>query len=612
MDSSRFSKLSQAVIRLDQSLDRLLPLAEKAGVASPENEDWHALLKRKLIPQLSERSFLIVSVMGGTNTGKSLVFNHLVGSHTSAVDHRAAGTKHPVCLVPKDGDEAAQFERILQRHFDKFRLVPWKHAGQPLETNEEHHLFWVEGENVPKSLLLLDTPDIDSDAEVNWDRARSVRHAADVIIAVLTEQKYNDAAVRRFFREAGEADKPVIVLFNMFDLKSDLDHLPRWIDQFCDETHSKPFAVFVAPHDRNAAEKLEIPFYEYTSEGPKFETPVDLRNILSELQFDTIKTRTLLGAVRQLTNAESGIRSYLKRIDAMSAQFAEALTTLGSIEETTVHWPGLPSFLLVDEVRRWWNEGRPDWSKKVNGVYRTVGSSLLWPLRKATSMIVSKPSVDPLELFRMSEHKTVAEFVGTVVKRLEKLAETSNPILRDEIIRMIGGERRAMLVERAHQAVDALEPVDDAFRKRLQQYLSDWAKDYPQAVSWLRSADTVATAARPVITVTLALSGLALGAHVGAQALGEAFFAGGVTAGGEAMLHVGGEGIQQSTATLFAKIQEDFVASRSRRFYQRFHGDLWNDLIGRLKAGAEIVESQQYRDCVARLTELNWDENRTE
>ena len=48
------------------------------------------------------------------------------------------------------------------------------------------------------NLVILDTPDVDSDAPVNWQRADAVRQAADVLVAVLTQQKYNDAAVKQF------------------------------------------------------------------------------------------------------------------------------------------------------------------------------------------------------------------------------------------------------------------------------------------------------------------------------------------------------------------------------------------------------------------------------
>ena len=598
MSGTEFSRLVQTVFRLDHSLDRLRDEAEQSGVPSPEHDEWHALLKHKLIPQLNDKTFLIVAVMGGTNTGKSLLFNHLVGEHRSAVDHRAAGTKHPVCLAPLSADSLLP---LLQRLFEHFHLVRWEDAAQPLEPSEEHRLFWMAGQNVPESLLLLDTPDIDSDVEVNWERAKHIRHAADVVLAILTEQKYNDAVVRRFFREAAEAGKPVIVLFNMFDVKTDGVHLPHWIEQFCDETKVKPLALFVVPRDRTAAENRELPFYEYSVDGTSTSSePVDLRRILGELHFDTIKTQTLLGAVRQLDDPETGIPAYLRRVESAAERFTEALRTLENVEETAVVWPGLPTFLLVEEIRNWWNTGRPGWSQTINNVYRMVGNSLVWPIRKATAMITDKPSVDPMDDFRAAEYRVVGEFVAKVIDRLETLGETSNPILRREILDLIGGEQRARLVERAHRTLESLPPIDGEFRELLHRRLTDWATEYPLAVGWIRSVDNVATVARPMITVSLALSGFAFGA----TAVTQAALASGMTVGGETLLHVGSEGVRQSAAKLFRKIQEDFVTKRSGRFYEQFHAELWNSLIERLRTGAKIVDSEPFRDCKVCLGEL--------
>ena len=46
-----------------------------------------------------------------------------------------------------------------------------------------------------------------------------------MLVAVLTQQKYNDAAVKQFFRAAVEADKPIIVVFNQCELEADRDVL---------------------------------------------------------------------------------------------------------------------------------------------------------------------------------------------------------------------------------------------------------------------------------------------------------------------------------------------------------------------------------------------------
>ena len=84
--------LKQSIIAFDTALERLRNVAAEVGIPSPEHEDWYSLLKHKLLPQIAETGFLIVAVMGGTNIGKSLLFNHLAGEQCSAVDPHAAGT----------------------------------------------------------------------------------------------------------------------------------------------------------------------------------------------------------------------------------------------------------------------------------------------------------------------------------------------------------------------------------------------------------------------------------------------------------------------------------------------------------------------------------------
>src|SRR5262249_48387605 len=147
------------------------------------------------------------------------------GEMASGVSPLAAGTRHPVCMVP-----AGFFDTdSLRATFPRFELRAWQSPNDPLTPTDDHLLFWREGQHVPERLLLLDTPDIDSDAEVNWQKAETIRESADVLLAVLTQQKYNDAAVKQFFRKAAEADKPAIVIFNQCDLNEDREYWPQWL-----------------------------------------------------------------------------------------------------------------------------------------------------------------------------------------------------------------------------------------------------------------------------------------------------------------------------------------------------------------------------------------------
>jgi hypothetical protein len=78
-------------------------------------------------------------------------------------------------------------------------------------------LFVARFDALPDRIVLLDTPDIDSVARENWELAKGIREAGDVLVAVLTGQKYADSIVVEFFREALRSGRLVIPLMNMAD-----------------------------------------------------------------------------------------------------------------------------------------------------------------------------------------------------------------------------------------------------------------------------------------------------------------------------------------------------------------------------------------------------------
>ena len=123
-----------------------------------------------------------------------------------------------------------------------FELAAWTSEDDAVAEGPSNRLIHREDPAgvQPPNLVLLDTPDVDGAIPVNWDRARLISHSADVLIAILTQQKFNDAAVRRFFREAAEADKTILVVFNMVEWPEDREHCPRWLETFCKGTGATP------------------------------------------------------------------------------------------------------------------------------------------------------------------------------------------------------------------------------------------------------------------------------------------------------------------------------------------------------------------------------------
>ena len=611
--SDEFAQWAAAVARLQTALVTLRPQAEAVGVPAPSGAEWFELLEHKLRPQIEGTPYLVVAVVGGTNIGKSVVFNHLAGEEASAVSPLAAGTKHPVCLVPPGFDDVA----LLTRLFEGFTPRPWHAATDPQIESDTDWLFWRVGHAVPERLLVLDTPDIDSDAQINWHRADGVRHVADVLVAVLTQQKYNDAAVKQFFRKAVQADKPVVVLFNQCDLAEDHQYWPQWLATFTAETGAAPELVYVVPYDRVASRERRLPFYEIGPDGSGAPgEAASLREDLASLKFDRIKLRTLRGALARVVDRHSGAPVYLESIRRTSRQFNEAAAALSATDMARVDWPSLPAELLVQEIRDWWNLHRTPWSRNIHSVYRRVGRGVTWPVRAAWEA-VSGPAVDPLVAFRQRERAAIITAIERLLDELKRLASVGSDTLRPRLAALLQGDARAHLLNRIEANHAALAPVDDDYRTYLRAELDRWGRDNSRAITTLRSIDQVTAIARPAITVSLAVSGWVLAAglvhgaavhaatHSAMELATEAAVTGGVTTGGEALVDATTTGVRRAATRLFTRLQEHYARERAEWLAGWLERELLGPVLADLRRGAELTESAAFRDFERALAELS-------
>ena len=615
-----YQSFADDVRRLDQAIGALLPLAAATGVASPAGQEWFDLLKNKLLAQLDMPPLLVVAIVGGTNIGKSSIFNQLAGEVASAASPLAAGTKHPVCLVPKPLADPA----LLTRLFEPFQLHAWQSADDPLGDGGEDRLFWRVGKTMPPNLLLLDAPDVDSDAAVNWHRARAIRQAADVLVAVLTQQKYNDAAVKQFFRAAVEADKPIIVIFNQCELEADAGYWPQWLETFCQQTGAAPESAYVVPYDRRAAEQMRLKFYAIESTisprllGEGKPRKADLRADLASLRFDAIKIRTFRGALRRVLDVQHGAPAYLNSIRLAAGEFSAAAKALSATEMARVGWPSLPAGVLVDEMRDWWDVSRQEWSRKIHGFYRVIGRGVTWPLRTAWDAVAG-PQSDPLAVFQRQERAAIVMAVEKLLDELDRLAEVGNDTLRPRLLRLLGGRARATLLERVQTAHESLPAVDEHYRAFLRGELDAWRDANPRAVRFLQSLDHAAAVARPAITVALFFTGLHfagdLAGQAAAQAAGataghlatEAAITGGITGGGEALVSTTSEGVRQAAGRLFGRLQSRYTQQRARWLAEWLERELLGDLLADLRRGADVPEGKEFREVESVVAGLTTD-----
>ncbi len=604
--STDFRTWADQVVELDRALAALAPVAMRVGIDPPDEAEWHELLRFKLLPQLEGDPLLVVAMVGGTNIGKSSLFNHLAGEVASGVSPLAAGTKHPVCLVPPGMSDPTALAGL----FEEFDLAPWRSADDPLGDSPEDMLYWRVGQNVPPRLLLLDAPDVDSDVQVNWRRARAIRQSADVLVAVLTQQKYNDAAVKQFFREAVAADKPIVVVFNQCDLGDDRAYWPQWLATFSAETGAQPELVYVVPHDREAVHALRLPFYSVGPEAARPpERPSSLREELARLHFDAIKIRTLRGALARVLDAECGAPAYLHRIRTAAGDFAAAIDALSTTEMARVAWPTLPPRLLVDEIRAWWDADRSPWSRNIHGFYRTLGRGVAWPVRAAMGRL--RPEEAAVDPFRRREGEAIVTAVENMLSELDRLARVGNEILRPRLLELLRGDARQRLLERVREAHAELPPVDDDYRQFLREELDTWREQNPMAVRWLRRFDHAAALARPAITTALVVAGWGIAGplvgqpgHLLVDLPLEAVVTSTITGVGEAGVNVAGEGVSQAAGRLFRRLQARYARQRAGWLADWLERELMGGLLRELRRGAEVPQSGPFREVEAVLDAL--------
>jgi hypothetical protein len=615
-----------AAVRNLEAESRCLQLPPLAG------REWFELLERKLLPQLADDAFLVVAVVGGTNIGKSVIFNHLAGCRASATSPFASGTKHPVCLVPPGFERRHDLAAIFQG----FQLHPWSVADAALEDHAEHRVYWRTSDSLPPNLLVLDTPDIDGDVRVNWERADHIRRCADVLVAVLTQQKYNDAAVKQFFRKAAEEDKAVLIAFNQVLLPDDEDYWPIWLRTFCRETGIRPEAVYVVPADRRAAEENRLPFYpreiwieETTERSPpptmesaartpstdaRVPTTNSLKEDLSALRFREIKLRTLRGSLRAVLDAETGLPAYLTEVERRAAEFqtvSELLSTHQLAEND--EWPPVPNPVIVQEVRLWWQQQRAGLTKKVHEAFNTLGRGLLKPF----SMLRDRwqgPREPLLEQYRKREWQTILDTVEAVFDRLRWFSELGNPLLQPRIDKLLGGKSRSEMLDLLRTRHD-LTDLEHEVRELVTAEMEAFRHDRPQLFQFMRWCDHGAAAVRPVTSICLFMTGFGPAGHAVHQVAASTVLQFAVDVAGGAVSAIAGEtAISGAAATgagffeaRFRRLHARFAARRASWLARMLKEHLFGDLPDELRSATAVPQSSAFRvvretvDCLKQM-----------
>ncbi|MDQ1257635.1 MAG: hypothetical protein QG656_2241 [Candidatus Hydrogenedentes bacterium] len=277
--------LGEALAGFDAALDEFRAALAHDPVLSDwvfaGTAEWAALLTYKLAPHLGGEGCLVVAVTGGTNTGKSTVFDLLLGQVMSPVVTTAAATRHP--LLAGNAWRVAQcLDSKLVPEFQP-RLLDDPSAVVSNDTPPDT-LYVAEAVALPDRLVLLDTPDVDSIDKQNWEVADHIRAAGDVLVAVLTGEKYKDERVVDFFRRARASGRVVVPLMNKANPARDFAVARAQLADFCADVGIEDAQCFAIPHDFALLDDLTRPILALDGDA-------DLWSYLNALDVPAIKQR---------------------------------------------------------------------------------------------------------------------------------------------------------------------------------------------------------------------------------------------------------------------------------------------------------------------------------
>ncbi len=194
-------------------LDGIVAQREAASAAVRQIDDY-------IRPRLADLDAPLLAVVGGsTGSGKSTLVNALLGVATTRAGVIRPTTRQPILVhAPVDAGWFAS-DRILPglarvRGRISAPGTPASSAGDTPEESRIGELMLLEHESVPRSLAIIDAPDIDSVADENRALATQLLAAADLWLFVTTANRYADAVPWRLLESAAARSITVGIVLN--------------------------------------------------------------------------------------------------------------------------------------------------------------------------------------------------------------------------------------------------------------------------------------------------------------------------------------------------------------------------------------------------------------
>lgn len=311
------------------------------------------VLKYKLLPAiLYNLNFpLVVTIIGGTNVGKSTIVNSFFQARLSEVSSLASKTKHIFCIGTKENLEkmCSIFEEFSCTYIDTLYYYNCIDNSKPIDTDKPSKLFLILVDEKTSTEILsfrdlpiiLDTPDIDSTDTRCRQITKDSLKIADVIVWVTTQQKYKDEASLNFLDFAMNLNYLRVDVFNqsLDDHKQAIEDMLIFYGQKWNKNERYFFSI---PYCKSSYENGFIPYEQISP----------IANKLVELNKSgrKIKAKNVIWAI---LNVSPKVANTITEIQKVYDQWQEIKIFFQNEFESTLFQPlkHLPGHYLPYEIQ---------------------------------------------------------------------------------------------------------------------------------------------------------------------------------------------------------------------------------------------------------------------
>lgn len=353
---------------------------------------WRRTLDRKLLPRLQHDMPLVAAICGGGSTGKSTLFNALIGQPVSPVGGRAGLNRRVLAATQKMDPHPGGILDYLGHIFE----------GPPGPLKNREQLFspgpplYCEKDTAPQRVVLLDTPDIDTGADgqyANRDLARQCLEVADVFIYIFTNATYNNLDNTDFIARmlTGVGTRPCYLIYRVYpgftgaEVREHALTVERNI--YGNSGSGHVLGIYRADED-NAVAAGEKPMQLHPVQG----TSPELGAALADLDPAPIRARLLETMFEDAMAQARGMAGQVHDAHRHLNQYVHALETAQNrcVQKALSHFP---TDRVLRRFARIWLESDPPHIKFM----RRTGKVIEWPLKTVINTVQRLKDSGPLK-----------------------------------------------------------------------------------------------------------------------------------------------------------------------------------------------------------------------